>query len=141
MTLNRRATIVRALEVAELVDRYIPRAIQKDDDFGSGLMSGMASVLEDVRGAMAAPDNTTQESLRRLAARSSLLLEEYQRRMLGRPSKKNDMPNAEIGEGDEQEESDDEDDSPATMSLKKAIRRRLRGTDSARAFWQSLGYK
>jgi hypothetical protein len=54
MTMNRRETIEKALRVAELVDAYTPKAFEKDDDLGLGLMAEMADVLEEVRGAMAA---------------------------------------------------------------------------------------
>jgi hypothetical protein len=141
MTLNHRATIEHALQVAELVDRYIPRAIQKDDDAGLTLMASMVDVLENVRGYLAAPDSMSQEEMRKIAASAHLLLQEYERRT-GRRTRKTavDIPAEEIGEGDDQEESDDED-APAVESLSKFVRGRLQGKLSERAWWQSLGYK
>jgi hypothetical protein len=146
--INRRQVIEHALEVAELVNKYIPTSIEKDDDSGEGLLVEMASVLEEVKGAMAAPDNTTQESLRRIAAKASGLLEEYTRRRGSwKPSKKDsaNIPPEEVGEADDQEESDEEasedDESPVEADLKKSVRRRLQGRLNERAWWQSLGYK
>jgi hypothetical protein len=146
MTLNRRETIKKALRVAELIDRYIPTAFEKDEDLGEGLLAEMADVLEEVRGAMAAPDNTTQESLRRLAAKASGLLEEYTRRRRNwKPSKKDQMPAEEIGEGDDQEEVDEEssedDESPVEADLKKSVKRRLQGRLNERDWWSRLGYR
>jgi hypothetical protein len=144
MTLNRRETIEKALRIAELVDRYIPSALEKDDDLGAGLIAGMAEVLEGVRGAMANPDNTTQEELRRLAAKASLLLDEYGRRKM--PATKNapDAPVEATDEADDEEgegESSADDESLVEADLKKSVKRRLEGRMSARAWWNELGYK
>jgi hypothetical protein len=146
--INRRQVIEHALQIAELVNRYIPRAIEKGDVGAEGLIASMADVLDQIRSYLASPDSMSQEQMRRIAASADSLFQEYTRRRRSwQPSKKDadQMPPEEIGEGDDQEGSDDEaaeeDESPATMSLKKAIRRRLRGTDSARAFWDALGYR
>ncbi len=145
--INRRSVIEHALEVAELVNEYVyTSAIQKDDDLGAGLMASMADVLEEVKGAMASPDNASQESLRRLAVKASSLLEEYRRRMPGQGAKKDagEIPPA---EGDDQEQAEDEPQDSVEMRkdveqfLDDLVRKRGKGKISEREFWLRLGYR
>jgi hypothetical protein len=149
---NRRRILEAALRLGDTFEKaYASLKNAGADDEADAMLSSMLELMRDLKGMLGNPDGSTLEEIRRVAAKVDGYIEQMSARVPGRRIRPSVVSRSAKGDeveddenveedGDIEEDSPD-DDSPETLTLEKAIRKRLRGRIDERKFWQSLNYK
>ncbi len=132
-----RARIIdRALSLGDVVEKAASNMRKAGfSDDADAVMFSMMDLLSDLKGLFANPSGSSQEELRRVAAKVDGLLQDFSRRTGQKPRR------VRTADDDVEEQDGDSDEIEKSDSVRSIISRRLKGLASEDDVYRVLGFE